>query len=118
MIALMIVSIARPVHADEIYTAQATAYCITGTTATGEWTKDNHTVASKREWFGRVMVLYIDDGDHQIKPGNYIGTYVVSDTGSEPIRDGRVIDVYISDYTKAKEFGRKQVIFQLIESEG
>ncbi len=106
------------VHAEEIYTSKATAYCLTGITATGTYTKDNHTVAGKREWFGKVMFLYKDTGDHQIHPENYIGTYTVEDTGSEPIKKGYVIDIYMSDYKRAKAFGCQDVIFQLVESEG
>lgn len=115
---IAVLSISTPVKACEVYTAKATAYCITGETATGTQTVEGRTVAGKREWFNKTMVLYIDDGDGLIKPENYIGTYVVEDTGSQPIRDGKVIDVYIADYIRAKQFGRKDVIFQLIDSEG
>lgn len=106
------------VGATEIHTAQATAYCLTGTTASGVKTKAHHTVASKREWFGKVMIIYEDKGDHLIHPENYIGSYVVEDTGSEPIKKGYVVDIYIPNYEDAKQFGRKNIIFQLVESEG
>lgn len=106
------------VQADEIHTAKATAYCLTGTTATGTQTKASHTVASKPEWFGKIMVVWEDGGDHAIHPENYIGTYTVEDTGSENIRKGYVIDVYIPEYEEAKKFGSKNVLFQLIDAEG
>lgn len=106
------------VKAEEIHTAKATAYCLTGTTATGTQTKDNHTVASKREWFGKVMIIYLDTGDHKIHPENYIGTYVVEDTGSEPIKKGYVIDIYMPSYNDCRQFGVKNIVFQIVDSEG
>lgn len=115
---LLAMGITSRVKATEIYTAQATAYCLTGQTATGTYTKENHTVASKREWFGKVMIIYEDKGDHLIHPENYIGTYVVEDTGGETIQKGWVIDVYIPNYEDAKQFGRKQIIFQIVDCEG
>lgn len=98
--------------------AIATAYCINGTTATGTNTIEGRTVASKREWFGATMYMWLDDGDGLIKSENFIGMYTVEDTGGENIRNGKVIDVFITDYDRAKEFGRKQVIVQIVESEG
>lgn len=120
VIALLMISIASPVKvkADEIHKVWATAYCISGTTATGNQTKEGRTVASKREWFGRSMYVWEDTGDGEIHPENFIGLYVVEDTGSENIRNGKVIDVYMEDYDRAKEFGGKRVIIQVVESEG
>lgn len=102
----------------EFHTAKATAYCLTGTTATGSQTKEGHTVASKPEWYGMTMIMWEDPGDHQVHPDNYIGTYVVEDTGSESIQKGWVVDVYIPNYEEAKRFGAKDIIFQLVEAEG
>jgi len=115
---MMAIGFSFKAEASEIYKAQATAYCLTGTTATGTQTTENHTVASKPEWFGCTMIMWLDDGDGIIRPQNYIGTYTVEDTGSEPIRKGRVVDVYISDYDSAIKFGRKKILFQIVESEG
>lgn len=102
----------------ELHKAWATAYCITGTTATGTQTVEGRTVASKREWFGKTMVLWEDDGSGEIKPENFLGIYTVEDTGGDTIKSGAVIDVYISEYTRAKQFGSKRVIFVLIDAEG
>lgn len=118
VMSLLVLVLGNKTQAADIYTAQATAYCLTGQTATGTYTRANHTVASKREWFGKVMILYEDTGDHRIHPENYIGTYVVEDTGGEPIQMGWVIDVYIPGYKEAKEFGRHDVVFQIVDSEG
>jgi len=118
--ALLVLTLANPVKASEVEThkAWATAYNLTGTTATGTHTTEGRTVAGKREWFGSTLVMWIDDGDGLIKPENYIGTYIVEDTGGETIRKGYVLDVYISDYERAVEFGSKRVIFQIVKAEG
>lgn len=102
----------------EFYKAWATAYCISGTTATGTQTKEGRTVASKREWFGKTMYMWADDGSGEIKPENFIGIYTVEDTGGDTIQNGSVIDVYIEGYQNAKEFGSKRVIFMLVDAEG
>lgn len=115
MVALMIPT---KVKADELHKCWATAYCISGTTATGNQTREGRTVASKREWFNSTMYIWEDTGDGEIHPENFLGMYVVEDTGSENIRNGRVIDIYISDLDRAKEFGSKRVIIQVVESEG
>lgn len=102
----------------QIYKRWATAYNITGTTATGTYTTEGRTVASKREWFGKTMYMWEDDGSGEIKPENFIGIYEVEDTGGETVRSGNVIDVYISDLDRAKQFGSKRVIFILVDAEG
>lgn len=102
----------------EVYHTLATAYCLTGTTAAGTHTTEGRTVAGKPEWIGSTMILWIDDGDGLIKPENYIGTFTVEDTGGETIKSGTVIDIYISDYERAIQFGSKKVVFQLVKAEG
>lgn len=93
----------------------ATAYCKTGTTASGTWTTAYRTVAGKREWFGRGIHIWLDDGDGQIKPQNYLGRYIVEDTGGEPIRKGRVIDIYMPVKEDCKQFGGRRIIYELEE---
>ena len=108
----------RQVNAETI-TAYATAYNITGTTATGTYTVEGRTIAGKREWFNKVLMVWEDkDGSGQIKPENYLGTFICEDIGGATIQSGQVVDIYISDLQRAKEFGSKKVIIQIIESEG
>lgn len=102
----------------QLYKTWATAYCTEGTTATGTQTTEGRTVSGKREWFGSTMILWSDDGDGAIKPENYIGTYVVEDTGGDTIKNGYVIDIFIKEQEKAKQFGSRRVIFQIVPSEG
>lgn len=120
VIGLIILFTTTEVKADEIevYHTWATAYCLTGTTASGTRTIEGKTVAGKPEWIGSTMILWMDDGDGLIKPENYIGTYTVEDTGGSTIRNGTVIDIYISDYDRAVQFGSKRVVFQIIKAEG
>lgn len=108
----------QTVKADSVFfKTEATAYCITGKTATGTYTQEGRTAAGRPEWFGKTLIIWIDDGSGQIKAENYIGTYVCEDTGGEKVRNG-VLDIYIKDYDRAMQFGRKQVIVQLISAEG
>ena len=97
--------------------AWATAYCKTGTTASGTQTTENRTVAGKPEWFGKTIWLWVDDGDGKIKEENYLGRYVVEDTGSDPIKEGNVIDIYIPDKEACIQFGSKRVIYILKEGD-
>lgn len=90
----------------------ATAYCLTGTTASGTQTTENRTVAGKREWFGRAIHIWLDDGDGQIKMENYLGRYIVEDTGGKPIREGRVIDIYMPNREDCRQFGGRRIIYE------
>ena len=107
----------QPVKAQTV-TAWATAYCPTGnTTATGTIPKEGRTIAGKREWFGKILILFEDKGNG-IEPQNYIGTYICEDIGGATISSGAVVDVFIEDLQQAKIFGSKKVIIQIVESEG
>ena len=102
----------------ETVTAWATAYCPTGhPTATGTIPKEGRTIAGKRAWFGKTLILYEDKGNG-IEPQNYIGTYICEDIGGESIQKGYVVDVFIEELSRAKAFGSKRVIIQIVESEG
>ncbi len=106
------------VNAEDIYHVKATAYCYnSGSTATGTVPEEGRTIAGKREWFGKTVVVWEDKGNG-IEPQNYIGTYICEDTGGEPIRKGYVVDIFIKEEMKAKIFGSKEVIIQLIDAEG
>ena len=47
-----------------------------------------------------------------IRAGRYTGTYTVMDTGG--LIKGRVVDVYVTSYSEAIEFGRRQVKIKVI----
>lgn len=115
---ISLISIPAKVEASELYTAKATAYCLTGTTATGTQTQEGHTIASKPEYYGKLMCIWLDNGDHQVHPENFLGLYTVEDTGASSVRNGFVVDIYIADYDRAIQFGAKNIIYQIIESEG
>lgn len=106
--------------AGEFKRSIATAYCLKGTTATGVELDGSYkrVVASKREYFGKIMAVWIDEGDHIPKADNFLGLYEVADTGSESIRNGKVIDIYLPTYEECMEFGAKDIIYLVYESEG
>lgn len=83
----------------------ATAYCLTGLTATETQTRPG-IAASKREWFGKTAKVYKNqDGN----VGELIGEYVIEDTGGKAIRNGSVIDIWLPTEAECKRFGRKTV---------
>ena len=83
----------------------ATAYCLTGLTATETQARPG-IAASKREWFGKTAKVYRNDGGNV---GELIGTYVIEDTGGRAIRNGSVIDIWLPTEAECKQFGRKTV---------
>ena len=89
----------------------ATAYCLTGSTATGT-TPRLGVAASKPAWFGKQVKVYWNDGG---KPGSLIGTYTIEDTGGAPIRNGSVIDIWLPDEDTCFQFGRRCVLVEVIE---
>lgn len=109
--AIVLVMTATPVKA--AVSCKATAYCITGKTASGTYTTAYRTVAGKREWFGKKIWIWLDDGDGVVKAENYLGEYIVEDTGGEPIRAGRVIDIYMKDKADCKVFGSRKILYEL-----
>lgn len=109
--ALLVILSARPTQAAE--RCWATAYCLTGTTASGTQTTEYRTVAGKREWFGMGIHIWLDDGDGIVKPENYLGRYIVEDTGGETVKTGRVIDIYMPKYEDCKQFGGRRILYEL-----
>lgn len=93
---------------------RCTCYTIDGITASGQHTRQG-IVAGKKEWLGCVAVLYDINGE-------FIGFYEVLDTGgTNAIRSGKTIDVWVEDDEAVREWQRKfgdYVYIQIIEAEG
>ena len=87
----------------------ATAYCLSGTTATGTQTRQG-IAASKREWFGKTAKVYANNNG---TVGELIGTYVIEDTGGTPIRNGSVIDLWMATQDECLSFGRRLVYVEI-----
>lgn len=96
---------------------EATAYCNEegNLTSTGTKTTENLTCAFAPKYYGWSVDVYEDDNG---KVGKFIGTYIVQDTGSKPIREGKVIDIYMEERQDAINFGRKKVIVFLTDAKG
>ena len=119
LMSILLLATPKVIKADEIRTVKATAYCLDkNLTAMG--TKPRYgVVAGKRDWLGKTCLIWLDDGDGQIKPENYYGTFCFEDLGgSNAIKAGYVIDVWIEGYENAIQFGCKNMIIQIIDSEG
>ncbi len=77
----------------------ATAYCLKGRTATGEYVRQGFVAADPK-------VLPLGTMVH-IEAGKYTGVYRVADTGGAI--KGNKIDIYVPNYQEAKQFGRKRI---------
>ena len=89
----------------EMQDFQATAYCLKGRTASGEYVREGVIAADPR-------VLPLGTVVH-IKAGRYTGTYTVKDTGG--LIKGRKVDIYIPNYKEAKAFGKRQVKIKVLQ---
>jgi 3D (Asp-Asp-Asp) domain-containing protein len=85
---------------------EATAYSVTGTTASGKQTRPGIVAADP-------SVLPLGSRIRVHGAGGYSGVYTVMDTG--PAVKGREIDIYIPDGRKAKRFGRRRVQVEILE---
>lgn len=70
----------------------ATAYCVTGTTATGTYTTAGRTLAVNPNIipYGTHVWLYLDDG-------TLVGDYYAEDTGSNMMQNPYVVDIYMGE---------------------
>lgn len=68
------------VKAAELLSINATAYCVTGTTATGTQTTEGRTLAGCPDWYGMTAFVWEDRGNG-IEEENFIGMFTVEDTG-------------------------------------
>src|SRR3954467_5552046 len=86
--------------------AQATAYCQSGTTASGTVTKRGVIAADPRVF--PMGTLVHPDGPLR----GYSGTYRVEDTGRGV--KGHVLDIYMPSCAAAKRFGRRRVTVRIV----
>lgn len=120
---ILFVAFSKPVSATELIKGCATAYCLSGTTASGEQTREG-ICASSGNRLNKTIILYKRLPDDSI--GDLIGSYECKDTGAtKGIKNGTVIDVWRPNYNSCKEFmnliyedGCKgKVYIQIIEGE-
>jgi 3D (Asp-Asp-Asp) domain-containing protein len=83
---------------------QATAYCLKGRTASGEYVRPGIIAADPR-------VLPLGTIVH-IKAGRHTGTYLVADTGG--LIKGRKVDIYFPTHREAIQFGRQKVMIRVV----
>jgi 3D (Asp-Asp-Asp) domain-containing protein len=84
----------------------ATAYSVTGKTASGEYTH-RHIVAADPD------ILPIGTRIRIRRAGRYSGEYVVADTGEKIV--GRKLDIYLPSAAECKKFGKKVVRVTVLE---
>ena len=94
-----------------MYQVEATAYCDSAQpTASGELVRDG-ICAFAPELMHKTIALYDTNK-------NLIRYLEVKDTGSKRIRNGEVIDIWMSDYDDCIEWGRQKVYIEVIDAEG
>jgi 3D (Asp-Asp-Asp) domain-containing protein len=84
----------------------ATAYSVTGITASGIYT-NRHVVAADPSFLPVGTIIKIRHA------GKYQGEYVVADTGRKII--GRRLDIYMPSTEACKKFGKKNVRIKVIK---
>ena len=97
---------ARPTPTPRLLEFDATAYSVTGTTASGMQTRRGIVAADP-------AVLPLGSRIRVHDAGTYSGVYTVADTGREV--NGREIDIFIPDGAQAKRFGRRRVHVEILE---
>lgn len=107
-----------------VVSGYATAYCVSGITASGEMTRAG-ICAGKQEWLGKTIILYQRLPDDSI--GEQIGIYECKDTGGTPgLKNGKVIDVWFEDLDQCQEFMNRvyedgcqgHIYIQVLNTEG
>jgi len=86
---------------------EASAYTVTGTTASGTQTRQGIVAADP-------AVLPLGSRIRVHGAGAYSGVYTVTDTG--PKVNGHQIDIFMTDGTEAKRFGRRRVQVEILGS--
>jgi len=82
--------------------AHATAYCVTGTMASGEQTREG-VCAGKAEWLGERILIFQRLPGGEI--GEYLGAWDCMDTGGTPgLKAGKVVDIWKPDLDQCQEF--------------
>lgn len=84
----------------------ATAYSVSGKTASGEQTH-RHVIAAD------PAILPIGSRIQVRRAGKYSGEYVVADTGEKIV--GRKLDIYLPNTAECKRFGKKPVRVRVLE---
>ena len=95
---------AAPSQADGRYVA--TAYSVTGKTASGVYTQ-RHIVAADPAILPIGSIIKVKHA------GRYSGEYVVADTGEKIV--GRKLDIYIPSTRACKKFGKKRVTVKVVQ---
>ena len=103
----------------ELYQMHATAYVLTGITASGQETRQGICASGNREWIGKTIILYQRKEDDV---GEIIGIYECLDTGCSK----NVIDVWCDGMDEAQNFMNRvyedgcagKVFAQVIDAEG
>lgn len=94
---------------------EATAYC-QGTIRCDGGVVRTGICAGKKDWYGKVAAIYLDDNGSQ---GEFLGYFEILDIGGDDrIKEGLVLDIYIPEPSACIEFGRQKVLVVLIDGEG
>lgn len=86
----------------QLIKAKATAYCLHGVMANGEYVH-NGACAGADKYYGKTITMFKRLPDDSL--GDYIGTYTVEDKGgTRGIKQGYVIDIWRPTLKACQEF--------------
>lgn len=100
--------------------ARATAYCLPGTTASGQEVRKGICASGNKDYFGKTVVVYQRLPSDEV--GEIIGIYEVLDCGCSK----HVIDVWCPDLNECQEFMNRvyedgcqgKIFVQVLEGDG
>ena len=94
---------------------ESTAYCA-GTIRCDGGPARVGVCAGATRYYGMTAIMYEDDGG---KPGEYLGTFEILDTGGDyRIKNGTCLDVFLPSERDCILWGRKKVLVKMVEGKG
>lgn len=95
----------------ELHLIEATAYCDSKNLTATQTRVREGIAAFSPKYYGYCALIY-DEEMH------FLGYYEIQDTGSERIRKGEVIDIWMPTEEECLEFGRQPVYILLVKGQG
>lgn len=101
ILSMLIIAINMSKDPSNLIATNATAYCINGVTASGEWTREG-ICASKSEYIDDYIFVYQKLPDGSV--GKLIGFYECKDTGGAAVANGQIVDIWKPNMNECQAF--------------
>lgn len=93
----------------ELHPVWVTGYCLQGTMANGEQTREG-VCAYRPQDIGKTAIVYTENRE-------LIGIYEITDTGTENIREGWVLDIWKPTKEECAALTQRALV-QIVDAEG